>query len=102
MYVGPSSGNKRDKKEAGKLQGQMEKESVRSGESMASRNTVGRFEGKYKVGDKTSSGALIKEVIESDWKFIEKDKKGNSYYKCLKCSNAIRVRKEHRKTHNCK
>jgi len=34
----------------------MEKESVRSGESMISRSTIGRFEGKYKIGDKTSSG----------------------------------------------
>jgi hypothetical protein len=102
ICVGPGSGNKRDEKASEKLQEQMEKESVRSVESMISRNTAGRFEGKYKVGDKTASGALIKEVIESDWKFTEKDKKGNSYYKCLKCDHAPKARKDHRKTHSCK
>jgi len=51
MYVGPGSGNKRDEKAAGKLQGQMEKESVRSGESMISRSTNGRFEGSTKFGE---------------------------------------------------
>jgi len=60
----------------------MEKESVRSGESMINRNTAGRFEGKYKVGDKTTSGTIIKVVVETDWNFIEKDKKGNSIYLC--------------------
>ena len=60
----------------------MERESQLSG---VSRSTAGRFEAKYKVGDKTGSGALVKEVIETDWKFINKDKKGNSSYLCVKC-----------------
>jgi len=80
----------------------MEKESVRSGESKASRSTNGRFEGKYKVGDKTASGALIKKIVESDWEFVEKDKKGNAYYKCLKCEHALKTRKDDRKKHGCR
>ena len=102
MYVGPGSGNKRDEKAAGKLQEQMEKESVRRGESMISRSTTGRFEGKYKVGDKTMSGAIIKEVNEDDWQQVVKDKKGNTYYKCLHCDKASRVMKSDRKLHGCK
>ena len=97
---------KRDEKAAEKekrqQQEQMENESMRSGESMISRSTNGRFEGKYKVGDKTASGVLVKEVIENDWEFIGKDKKGNRYYKCLKCDRAPKTRKEHRKIHSCK
>jgi len=80
----------------------MEKESVRSGESMISRSTNGRFEGKYKVGDKAADGSLIREVIEVDWQLVEKDKKGNGYYKCLHCSKAPRVLKSDRKKHSCK
>ena len=62
----------------------------------------GKFEGMYKVGDKTASGAIIKEVREEDWQLVEKDKKGNSYYKCLMCHNAAKVLKSNRKTHSCK
>jgi hypothetical protein len=86
-------------------QDKLEQQSARSGESQhskISRSTIGRFEGKYKVGDRTAGGAVIKEVREEDWEFVEKDKKGNSYYKCIKCLNAARIRKEHRKTHTCK
>jgi len=99
---------KRDNKAGDKeqeKQDKMDKESVRSGESnnsKVSRSTNGRFEGKYKVGDKSISGAIIKEVKEEDWKFVEKDKKGNNYYKCLQCPNATRVLKSNRKTHGCK
>jgi hypothetical protein len=50
-----------------------------------SRSSLGRFEAKYKVGDKTASGAIIKDVTEKDWLFVERDTNGNSYYKCLKC-----------------
>ena len=63
MYLSPgSSDKKRDNKATDKerKQEQMETESIRSGESMISRSTAGRFEGKYKVGDKTTSGAIIK------------------------------------------
>jgi hypothetical protein len=35
--------------------------------SEISRSTNGRFEAKYKIGEKTASGACVKEVIESDW-----------------------------------
>jgi hypothetical protein len=83
----------------------LEKQSQRSGGSnfsKVSRSTNGRFEGKYKVGDKAADGSIIKEVIEEQWEFVEKDKKGNSYYKCVECSNASRVRKENRKKHACK
>ena len=62
----------------------------------------GRFEAKYKVGDKTVSGAIIKEVREEDWEFINKDRKGNSYYKCLKCDHAPKRRKDGRNKHSCK
>lgn len=78
---------------------------MRSGESQhskISRSTTGRFEAKYKIGDRAADGSIIKEVMEGEWEFVEKDKKGNSYYKCLKCSNALRVRKENRKKHACK
>jgi hypothetical protein len=37
--------------------------------SEVSRSSSGRFEAKYKVGDKTTSGALVKEVVEEDWQF---------------------------------
>jgi hypothetical protein len=66
------------------------------------RTIKGRFEAKYKIGDKTSSGNLIKEVSEEDWKFIEKDKYSNSYYKCVRCTKACRVLKGDRKKHSCK
>jgi hypothetical protein len=84
---------------------EQENQSVKSGESQhskISRSTTGRFEAKYKVGDRTAGGAIIKEVIESDWEFLEKDKKGNKYYKCLHCERASRVMKSDRRTHNCK
>jgi hypothetical protein len=74
---------------------------VRSGASKISRSTNGRFEAKYQIGDKTASGAIIKAVGEEDWEFVEKDKNGNSYFKCIKCSKASRVRKGNRKTHSC-
>jgi len=45
----------------------MENESLKSGDSKISRSTAGRFEGKYKVGDKTQSGATIKEINEEAW-----------------------------------
>ena len=32
--------------------------------SEVSRSSSGRFEAKYKVGDKTTSGALVKQVVE--------------------------------------
>ncbi len=82
----------------------MERESSRSGDSNVSgvSRSTGRYEAKYKVGDKSVSGAIIKEVKEEDWKFVEKDKKGNNYFKCLKCPNAARVLKSNRKTHGCK
>ena len=70
--------------------------------SEVSRSSLGRFEGKYQVGDKTASGALVKVVLEEDWQFVDKDKKGNAYYKCLKCSNAPKTRKDDRKKHGCK
>lgn len=72
-------------------------------ESKVSRATNGRFEVKYKVGDKAADGSIIKKVIEEDWKLLnEKDKKGNSYYKCLNCTRAVRVLKSDRKKHACK
>jgi hypothetical protein len=89
--VGGSISKKRDEKVAEKQLEQMEKESVRSG----------RFEAKYKVGEKTTSGVIIKEIREQDWEFGERDKKGNSYYKCLRCSK-LRVLKSDRKKHSCK
>jgi hypothetical protein len=70
--------------------------------SLTNRTNGGRFEAKYKVGDRAASGVIIKEVIDKEWQFVEKDKKGNSYYKCLKCTKAPRVTKHHRKMHGCK
>jgi len=67
---------------------------------MAIRSTAGRFEGKYKVGDKTASGALIKEVIESDWEFTGTDKKYNKLYMCKLC-NKKEVRTDNRRVHKC-
>jgi hypothetical protein len=49
------------------------------------------------VGDKTLSGVTIKEIKEEDWEFSEKDKKGNSYFKCINCKNAPRVLKSNRR-----
>ena len=37
------------------------------------------------MGDKAADGSIIKEVIDDNWAIVEKDKKGNSYYKCVKC-----------------
>jgi hypothetical protein len=53
--------------------------------SKVSRSTTGRFEGKYKVGDKTPSGVIVKEIKEEQWQFLTKDKKGNNFYRCLTC-----------------
>ncbi len=50
MYVSPGSEKKRDSKAAEK-QERIEKESIRSGESMLSRSTNGRFEGNTKFGE---------------------------------------------------
>ena len=100
-----SSVKKIASKAAGKQHDKLEQQSVRSGgtiNSVISRSTNGRFEAKYKVGDKTASGAIIKEIREEDWYLIEKDKKGNSYYKCLKCNHALKTRKDDRKKHCCK
>lgn len=50
------------------------------------RDICGRFKQKYKTGERTANGHIIKQVIEDDWKLLqEKDKNGNSYYLCLKC-----------------
>ena len=35
--------------------------------SEVSRSSLGRFEAKYKVGEKTTSGVTIKEVSEKEW-----------------------------------
>lgn len=56
----PQVDKKRDVKADKKQQEKLERESQRSGESKVSRSTAGRFEAKYKVGDKTGSGALVK------------------------------------------
>ena len=84
--------NKRKAKAASNEDDKLEQQSVRSrgtnNNSIISRSTNGRFEAKYQVGDKTASGAIIKEIREEDWQLVEKDKKGNSYYKCLKCIHA--------------
>jgi hypothetical protein len=59
----------------------------------------GRFEAKYKVGDRTTSGSIIKEVREEYWKFVRKDQKGNSYFECTQCSK--QMRNDNRRTHVC-
>jgi hypothetical protein len=103
--VGGSISKKRDEKVAEKQLEQMEKESFRSGSSdnsKISRSTSGRFEAKYKVGEKTANGVRVREVIEIDWEEVNRDKKGNTYYKCLKCFTASKVRKDDRKKHSCK
>ena len=66
------------------------------------RDVTGRFKQKYKIGEKAQDGSIIKEVIEENWKFVDKDKKGNSYFKCLKCEKAAKVLKSDRKKHTCK
>jgi hypothetical protein len=70
--------------------------------SIISRSTNGRFEAKYKVGDRTASRSIIKEIREENWQQVDKDKKGNAYYKCLKCNHAPKTRKDDRKKHCCK
>jgi hypothetical protein len=95
--VAGSSSKKREMKAAGK-DDMMSVHSEKTNRTLKS----GRFEAKYKVGDKTASGAIIKKVREEDWQLVEKDKKGNSYYTCLKCSSAAILRKDNRKTHTCK
>ncbi len=106
ILFGKNGSNKKsDAKAAGKQLDKLEQQSVRSGDTInnsISRSTNGRFEAKYKVGDKTASGAIIKEIREEDWQLVEKDKKGNGYYKCLKCSRAPKTRKDDRKKHCCK
>jgi hypothetical protein len=52
MYVGPGSEKKRNEKASGKLQEQMEKESMRSGDSRINRST---------------SGAIIRAIVEEEW-----------------------------------
>jgi hypothetical protein len=96
--VGSNNGNKKRETKA------TDKDDMRSEHSGKTNKTSksGRFEAKYKVGDITSNGATIKEVKEEDWKFVERDKKGNGYYKCLKCQNEKRVLKSNRKIHACK
>jgi len=94
MYVGPGSlEKKRNEKIAGKLQEQMEKESVKSGDSKISRS-------KYSVGDRSSSGAIIKEVIELEWSCSGKNMQRISIYTCLLCDKQG-VRSDHRRTHAC-
>ena len=108
-----SNGKQQEKKRGEKAAGtdkvrqeKMETESRRSGISnisKVSRSTNGRFEGKYKIGDKAANGSVIKEIKEDDWELLsEKDKKGNSYFKCLHCTKAPRVLKSDRKKHSCK
>ena len=101
MLFGENVDGGNNKKRDAKAADKEDNASVRSGKTNKTSKS-GRFEAKYKVGDKTASGAIIKEVGEEDWQFFEKDKKGNCYYKCLVCLNAVKVRKDHRKTHNCK
>jgi hypothetical protein len=64
-----SSNKKREVKKASKEDDAM---SVYSGKTNRTSKS-GRFEAKYKVGDRTTSGAIIKEVREEDWKFVRKD-----------------------------
>jgi len=52
MYVGPGSEKKRNEKASGKLQEQMEKESMRSGDSRINRST---------------SGAIIRAIVGEEW-----------------------------------
>ena len=101
VLLGENAGSDSSKKRYAKAADKDDMRSEHSGKTNQTSKS-GRFEAKYKVGDNTASGAIIKEVREEDWQLIEKDKKGNCYYKCSGCVNAIKVRKDHRKTHTCK
>ena len=67
--VGSNNGSKKRETKA------IDKDDMRSEHSEKTNKTSksGRFEAKYKVGDRTTSGAMIKEVREEDWKFVRKD-----------------------------
>jgi hypothetical protein len=74
LFGNGSSGlKKRDEKageKAQERQDKLEKQAGMSGDSKVSevsRSTNGRFEGKYKVGDKATDGSIIREVKEDDW-----------------------------------
>jgi hypothetical protein len=91
-----SNKNKRDEKAAGKLQEQMEKESIMSGKSMIS----GSSKVSKAVGSKLSNRAIVKEVQEDNWELTErKDKNSNKFYCCKHCQHECR--KYDRKTHKC-
>ena len=80
---------KRNRKADGK-QSNIEIQSFKSG---GSRSTNGRFEGKYKVGDKAADGSIIKEVREEEWKLLpEKGTPISSVFtakRLQECSRAI-------------
>ena len=90
-----SSNKKREVKKASKEDDAV---SVYSGKTNKTSKS-GRFEAKYKVGDRTTSGSIIKKVREEDWKFVRKDQKGNSYFECVQCSK--QMRNDNRRTHVC-
>ena len=50
-----------------KAQEKFEDATARS--SATSRSGAGRYEAKLSVGDRTKSGAVVKEVFEDQWKF---------------------------------
>ena len=90
-----------DKQVKSEVNKQWETQSLGGGSNI-SRSTNGRFEAKYKAGDRTTSGVIIKEITESQWCLIDRDKKGNIVYRCLNCTKAPKVMKSDRKKHSCK
>ena len=93
--LGEETTRKRDKKAQEKFEGATARSSA------TNRSGVGRYEAKLSVGDRTKSGAVVKEVFEDQWKFIKHDKKGNKFFTCLKCQK-MAVRGDSRKLHACK
>jgi hypothetical protein len=102
LAAGEKKREKKQREKEEKKQEHLEKQSQTSHISKISRSDNGRFEAKYKVGDKAADKSLIREVFEEEWQFIERDKHSNCYFKCLKCSKAARVLKGDRKKHSCK
>jgi hypothetical protein len=75
-----------NKRQQDKLQESMENQSVTSAIS--------------KKSQRSSSGAIIREVVEKEWEITGKDTKRNVLYKCKLC-NKERIFNANRKVHAC-
>jgi len=85
---------KADEKEQ-QRQEKMEHESIRSGDSKVSGTTI-----KSTTTNRSKSGAIIRELVESEWEELGRDKHRNLLFKCLACSKQ-NIAKSNRSTHAC-